>query len=290
MGDRALLVGVNRYRLPGSDLSGCLNDVANVRELLTGGFSFAAGDVRILVDEGATRAAIMEGLQWLVGGTRPGDRRFFHFSGHGSQVPDTAGDERRDHLDEILCPHDMDWGGTYVEDDALGEVFSGLPRGSLLEVWLDCCHSGTGIRVPAARAAPQGGAGMRPRFLPMPGDLAASVGPDPAARGFLRGLLTPGQVLWAGCRDDQTSADAFIDGGYNGAFTYHLCGQLRGCGGLAARREVLARLRAALKEGGFDQVPQLECSRPARGGRVLEAGAATRGRAGQGNQGKEGVG
>lgn len=34
--------------------------------------------------------------------------------------------------------------------------------------------------------------------------------------------ITP-HILWATCRADQTSADASIDGGWNGAFTYYFC-------------------------------------------------------------------
>jgi hypothetical protein len=34
-------------------------------------------------------------------------------------------------------------------------------------------------------------------------------------------------VLFAGCKDNQTSADAYISGAYNGAFTYYFCKTLR---------------------------------------------------------------
>jgi hypothetical protein len=30
-------------------------------------------------------------------------------------------------------------------------------------------------------------------------------------------------VLWAGCRNDQTSADAYFSGSYRGAFTHGFC-------------------------------------------------------------------
>ena len=31
MANRALLVGINKYRIPGADLNGCVNDATNVR-------------------------------------------------------------------------------------------------------------------------------------------------------------------------------------------------------------------------------------------------------------------
>lgn len=34
-------------------------------------------------------------------------------------------------------------------------------------------------------------------------------------------------VLFSACRDNQTSADAYIGGSYNGAFTYYFCKHLR---------------------------------------------------------------
>lgn len=62
--------------------------------------------------------------------------------------------------------------------------------------------------------------------------------------------------LWAGCKDYQTSADAYIDGDYHGAFTYHLVEALKS--GSTIRSEIIERVRKGLSSGGYDQVPQLE--------------------------------
>ncbi|MBK5102234.1 MAG: caspase family protein, partial [Desulfobacteraceae bacterium] len=40
MANRALLVGINKYRIPGADLNGCVNDVTNVRDVLLKHFAF----------------------------------------------------------------------------------------------------------------------------------------------------------------------------------------------------------------------------------------------------------
>ena len=37
-----------------------------------------------------TRQNILNAIRWLVGGARPGDSLFFHFSGHGGRVPDKS--------------------------------------------------------------------------------------------------------------------------------------------------------------------------------------------------------
>jgi len=68
-----------------------------------------------------------------------------------------------------------------------------------------------------------------------------------------------GQVLWAACKPNQTSADAYFDGRYNGAFTYFLLKALSEGGAQQLRKGVIAGVRKALAKG-FDKVPQLECS------------------------------
>ena len=97
-------------------------------------YGFTTKDIRVLVDARATKSAIMDRLNWLVKDAKAGDKLLFHFSGHGSQIRDRDGDELKDQLDEIVCPHDMDWDGTYIVDDDLNAVFSKIsakPSGML---------------------------------------------------------------------------------------------------------------------------------------------------------------
>jgi len=273
MSQRALPVGGNKYRIPGSDLNGCVNDVTNVRDILIKYYGFKVREIRVLVDARATKKGMMDRLAWLVTDSEAGDRLLFHFSGHGSQIRDRDGDELKDHLDEILCPHDMDWGGTYVVDEDLRDIFAGLPKGVNLEVLLDCCHSGTGTREAAAMSAFSPEQAVRPRFLRPPVDiLCRELDEDdlPETR-LLRTTNPDSHVLFAGCRDNQTSADACIKGTYNGVFTYYFCKHLRdGQGGLF-RSDLLKRLRASLKYEGYSQVPQLECTKVEEKKRILDS-------------------
>jgi hypothetical protein len=278
MKSRALLVGINKYSMEGCDLQGCVNDVTNMRDVLLKHFRFTVGDIRVIVDERATKEAIIERLRWLVKSARKGDRLLFHYSGHGSQIRDRDGDELKDHLDELLCPHDMDWEGTYITDDTLREIFADLPKEINLEVVLDCCHSGTGTRQVLAMEGLPRDLSFTPRFLEPPVDILCRLEDDLPVRRIvrpsnpLRGAATemaPGHVLFSGCRANQTSADAMIGGHYNGAFTYYLCKHLRDTQGGAVRSDLLKRVRASLKFNGFDQVPQLECARPEQKNAVL---------------------
>jgi metacaspase-1 len=279
MPNRALLVGINRYKMANSDLSGCVNDVTNVRDSLLKFFGFEVDDIRVVTDERATKKAILERLKWLVKGTKAGDRLLFHFSGHGSQIRDRDGDELKDKMDEILCPHDMDWDGTYIVDDELHQVFSGLPKGCALEVLLDSCHSGTGTRELLALSQLPPEQSFKPRFLPPPADILCRVDDDLPIIHLLRGSNpTPNTLppipeylsLFSGCADNQTSADALIGGSYNGAFTYYFCKHLRDVKGKISRSDQLKRVRASLKHEDFDQVPQLEASKAKKGKALLE--------------------
>ena len=65
-------------------------------------------------------------------------------------------------------------------------------------------------------------------------------------------------LLLAGCKDNQTAADAMIENQPNGAFTFYLCKTLRSGGALLARRQLIERVEHALRDSNFSQVPQLE--------------------------------
>ncbi|HEX8200920.1 MAG TPA: caspase family protein [Isosphaeraceae bacterium] len=146
MADKALLLGINTYKSV-SSLRGCVNDVANMRRLLTETFGFRPEAVKALLDREVTKARARPLMRWLFEDASPGDRLVFHFSGHGSYTVDLDGDEA-DRRDELICLHDMDFNRktTYLLDDELREWLGTLPRGAQLTVVLDNCHSGTGTR------------------------------------------------------------------------------------------------------------------------------------------------
>jgi hypothetical protein len=267
---RALLVGINKYKMAGADLQGCVNDVTNMRDILLKYFGFTTGDIQVLMDERATKKNIMERLTWLITRAKADDRLLFHYSGHGSQIVDRDGDELKDKMDEIICPHDMDWESNFISDDDLRAFFADLPKGVNLEVVLDSCHSGTGTREILAIKGRPAELSFKPRFLPPPVDIACRADEDMEVRRLLKGNNSMNHVLFAGCRDNQTSADGYINGSYNGAFTYYLCKHLRDTQGTTTRAELIKRVRASLKFNGFSQIPQLEAPAGERKKKILE--------------------
>ena len=268
MAKKAVLVGVNRYRIPGSDLRGCVPDVKNMSRLIQGQYGFDAGDITMLTDFDATKKAMEEAITGMVKGAKRGDVLLLHFSGHGSNVPDDN-DEEADNRDEILCPTDLDWYDPF-RDDWLRNVFDGLSAGVSLTMISDSCHSGTVTRAIEPPDAP-----LLERYLPSPWDLATvESGRDLTAttRGTLHKAteeerkardIVPvdiPEVLISGCRADQTSADAHISGGYAGALTYHLVEALTEAGTPLSYRELHDQTCEKLKRGRYEQVPQLEGS------------------------------
>lgn len=108
------------------------------------------------------------------------------------------------------------------------------------------------------------------RFAPPPAEIEERVRKAKQRRSFREvvrsaqdgrrdtGEAAMNHVLWAGCRDDQTSADAYIGGDYHGAFTYYFCDTIRAESGEPDSQRVIERLRTVLGESGFSQIPQLE--------------------------------
>jgi hypothetical protein len=266
MAKKAVLIGINRYRMPGADLRGCVNDVKNMQHVLTRNYGFTAQDITVMADLAASKKAMQAAITKLIRGGRKGDVLLVHFSGHGSNVPDDDGDEAESR-DEILCPTDLDWKDPF-RDDWLRKTFDSLRAGVSLTVITDCCHSGTITRALDPPDAP-----VIQRYLPSPWDLVA-VESGRRLRGAVRSGLSKSrgtkrknrdvveidlpEVLITGCRADQTSADAWIGGSYNGALTYNLVFALEEGKNQLSYRQLHAATITKLKRGRFDQVPQLE--------------------------------
>ena len=273
MANKALLVGINDYK-SSSDLRGCINDITNMRHVLNRYYNFEEENISLVADGRATKNRLRKRLEWLMSDLSDGDHIVFHFSGHGSYIKDIDGDERKrvlnDDADELICLYGMDWDDpdSYIIDDELREWANKKPENVSLTIVLDCCHSGTGTRDFAIRPP----ASLAPTILPVEEDLVTEVRSrfmappiDILSRTSLDehpSLMTleedMNHMLLAGCDDWQTSADAFIDGAYNGAFTYYLCKTIREGGHNLSYSQMMLEVHRALKFNGYSQNPQCE--------------------------------
>lgn len=276
----ALLVGINQFKnYPTAALNGCVNDANDMAALLKDMFAFKDSDITVLTDKQATKARIMSKLKSMVDAAKTGraDYLIFSFSSHGTQLPDESGDES-DKADEVFCPHDLaakddKWDPNYViSDDELHDLFIQLPKTAQLEAFLDTCHSGTGLKDIDPMKLLLPGA-PKPRYLPPPSLEAFERVSKLAPRGLVNGRAKreklPGDtcILWAACKADQTSADASFNARANGAFTFHFIKAMRESKNELGRMKIRDRVRAALKQGKFDQIPQLETDATNRGKR-----------------------
>jgi len=276
---KALVIGINDYAPVGPggpDLRGCVNDARDMANTLVI-LGYPPANIRFLTDAAATTANILSGIDWLLRRAVNGDSLVFYYSGHGSRVADTSGDETIDHLDEIICPHDIDFAARrYVTDDQLGARFRTAPAGANLEVILDSCHSGTGTK-----EFETGQPGAVARFIEPPLDHQFYIDYlKESAKLRTVSLVTRDSVpsppmrhvLWAACRSDQTSWETSIGGVVRGVFTYNFCKVLRRAAATLKRYEIDRLVTAAIRSGGFAQVPQLEATRPELDDKAFQVG------------------
>lgn len=146
---RALLIGIN-YVGTSSELKGCHNDVETMRRFIASQ-GYSGDDVHILADDARhpppTTQNMWAGVEWLIRGAGEGDSLFFHYSGHGSRMPDDNGDEA-DGWDEALVPLDYESVGLIRDDEVFLRLVAPLPAGVQLTCVMDCCHSGTILDLP----------------------------------------------------------------------------------------------------------------------------------------------
>ena len=257
----AVLVGINHYvALQGNDLQGCVNDVNTIWEFLIKKRGFDPDNIRMLCDDRATQQNILERLNWLIEVAKPGDELVFQYSGHGSTMRLRLDGKLEDEECNVICPTDMDWDNPFT-DKMIAAIFKGIPQGAFLTFLSDSCHSAT-----QDRDLPQNPHPTKARFLPPPLDIAVrSMNRNlPVNRIGWKALTGPtGDVtiienqrhlLVSGCRDQQTSADAFIDGKYQGAMTASLKASLAKDDNLPWST-THQNMLSWLKGGRYSQVP-----------------------------------
>lgn len=263
MSKQALCIGINDYPGTDSDLAGCVNDALDWSAELAGrGF-----EVTRLLDAQASHAGMLEAIGTLVRGARSGDTLVITYSGHGTWVPDSSGDEP-DGRDEGLCPHDIATSGPLLDDD-IRTLFAARNAGVRVVLLSDSCHSGSVTRGDDSDLDP----GLpRARFLPLEAWMSADELPDPAPRTprLVSGLRrSGGDLLLAGCQDTEYSWDSRFQDRPNGAFTYYALKTLRERGPTTYAAWFQA-IRGYLPSPRLPQTPQILGSGGARRFRIFD--------------------
>lgn len=240
------------YPNTGSDLSGCCNDAALIKQTLVSRFSFQEKNIIVAIDEDSTvgmkksqgtfpgRSFILTQLRRVSSALASGDTGVISFSGHGGRTVDTDGDEI-DGQDETIYPADFMSTKPIVDDDITSQL--AVAPGAFLFCIFDSCHSGTVCDL---------GWQMSYSVSGSPQVIKASRATSSKANG---GLI----VAISGCADPGTSADAWIDGRAQGGMTAALMDALGR--GATTYDGLLRRVRTYLRDNGYPQVPQLTMSR-----------------------------
>ncbi len=276
---KAFLVGINKYS--GSPLRGCVNDVVTIFQVLTSKFGFKTEDIKVVADYEATKENIVNGLKWLTTGVQSGDTIVFHYSGHGSQVmvDDWTSSNETDGRDEILCPVDLNWSDP-LRDHEVGAFFKRVPKDCITLAILDCCHSGTGLRNGFTPGDKHTDKDFINRFVAPPlsniltnssviiRDNFSFDFPDPQVdsrakkSNFLIDTTDQGDaILLAGCEENQTSADAWINQQYRGAMTYSLAQTLNVHNYDITYEQLMTKMNKFMDKFRYTQNPQLECNK-----------------------------
>ncbi|KAJ9629074.1 hypothetical protein H2204_009014 [Knufia peltigerae] len=290
---KALLIGIN-YFGSGHQLEGCIDDVRNVQEfLLSRNYSTHPRDMVVLTDNSDPRGPyfptghnIMAAMRWLV--SEPGCLCFLHYSGHGGQVPDNGDRRSSSGFDDTIVPVDFERNGQIPSGVLHRELVSGLANGCVLSIVFDCCHrTDDDGNVNLMDNLKQGAELIGEASHLIRGDF--SYDSEGEARHLLAGATSFFRSLkheydgdyqeglqennnyddWAregksvfmfsGCKDEQTSADAFINGRHVGAMSWAFLETMKtDYYWNISYIQILQNARALLQEN-YSQIPQLSC-------------------------------
>jgi len=147
---RALLIGINYVGQQG-ELSGCHNDVLNMKEYIMDVHGFKEENITVLLDDGShtnpTMENILKAYGQLVSQSQSGDCCYCHYSGHGGKLADDSGDEA-DGYDETLVPLDYESAGQIRDDTLYKNLVGAFKQGVICTAVMDCCHSGSVLDLP----------------------------------------------------------------------------------------------------------------------------------------------
>jgi len=258
----ALLMGINYIATP-YRLYGCINDIIMMRKYLIEKRGYLDSNIIIMRDDDAffispTRANIITQLNNLIATANNNNASeiFFHYSGHGTNVRDNNKDEI-DKKDEMLCPVDFSINGCIRDDDIRG-ILNNLNKNTVMLAVIDACNSGTSLDLPYLYSISNNKLTLKENNSKV-----------------YKSLLSKKIYSISGCRDDQTSADAYnVYSEYSDPSNaiFSILASNRAGGALTSTllnllnntsltfTNILPNLRVNLRKSYYEQVPELSSS------------------------------
>jgi len=108
----ALLVGINNYK--SVPLRGCVPDIRSIFSFLEKHRGLTTRNTAVLLDNKAKRRSITNALRSLA--QEGPDIAYFIYSGHGTRLRDTSGDETETKFDQAICPYDYETQGLILDE------------------------------------------------------------------------------------------------------------------------------------------------------------------------------
>ncbi|KAI8066427.1 peptidase C14, caspase domain-containing protein [Gongronella butleri] len=289
---RALLVGLCYTGMEGNELHGCFQDVHNMKNFLMDCCDYKEEEITVITDEERKPLypEVMEAMAKLVEGNQPGDRFFFHYSGHGGTIPDEDGDEV-DGFDETICligqneeEDDKSYFIANLSDDWINaNMVLPLKAGTHMTCVFDSCHSGSVMDLPytySTKGKVKKTSVVRSMSLGFLDAGRSMIGERGTARGGLKTIVDSAStalkkqdieeknrktkggagtvVMFSGAKDSQYSTDANIEGQRQGALSWSWISSLEENPD-RSYKDLLNSIREKL-EGKYDQLPQLSTS------------------------------
>jgi len=152
--NHALLIGIGSYQQ--RTLEGPAYDVAALTSMLIRHYGFKSKNVRTLVNQEAGKSRILSEMQRLVKISRPGDRVFVYFSGHGTSRRDELLSLPLPYASGALVPADFKWDSNQTIETQVSRLIVGkrdlrpilaqLDQDRQVLVVFDTCFSGNTVR------------------------------------------------------------------------------------------------------------------------------------------------
>ena len=138
----AIIVGISDYPGTLNDLQYCDDDAEDMYAALTTLYGYKSSNIRLLLDMGASFAAIQGAINDIKSKAKADDEVVFFFSGHGTNG--VADDGDREKTDEAIVSHDGNQSGSFVAiwDGQLKDWFSGFSTTRIIFIFDSCLAGG----------------------------------------------------------------------------------------------------------------------------------------------------
>ena len=238
MKKRALLIGINYTSIPEYRLSGCIDDICYMRNILIDAYGYGKSNIIMLRDDSEnpflmpTYENIMRELNDIASSNS--DEIWIQYSGHGTQFQNVTD---KSLMDNVIVP--IDYYKNYIYDYDIYKILLKIRCRAILI--FDCCHSGS--------------VGNLPSTFMMDNKNIITI-------HNTNNMTNPNIYLLSGCKDNQTSSDEFNKDLYNdvGVFSNAFNECLRDSNNQIDIMTLYKNICNNLIANGYSQRPVLSCS------------------------------